>query len=241
MQAGDVGWGAAAQVLLEFKAEVDVADTNDNTALHYAAGYGQADGVKLLLKQCAPEHRLPLSLAPHLQSCACTPKSLLMSVVLAGSVASITVPRPSDEHSAYDETACLTLTMRCSSCCSNADTEAKNKDGKTSLEVAELNAQVRRGGQLCQRPGSLWTVRQLGLRSRFGRCVVTLTVQKSLGSIRSVVILCRMTWWLNSEMQQAAQQTHLQLQQATEEPRRSRDCTLQSFLSLCFLLAWSVC
>lgn len=39
------------QVLLEFGAEVDAADANENTALHYAAGYGQADGVRLLLKQ----------------------------------------------------------------------------------------------------------------------------------------------------------------------------------------------
>lgn len=73
MQLQDVRRGAVAQVLLEFKAEVDVADTNDNTALHYAAGYGQADGVKLLLKQCAPEHRLPASpLRRTCKSCACT-------------------------------------------------------------------------------------------------------------------------------------------------------------------------
>lgn len=65
MQLAEVRRGGAAQVLLEFKAEVDVADTNDNTALHYAAGYGQADGVKLLLKQCAPEHRLPASPLRH--------------------------------------------------------------------------------------------------------------------------------------------------------------------------------
>ena len=41
-----------AEVLLEAGASVDAADNNQNTALHYAAGYGQDDGVALLLKQC---------------------------------------------------------------------------------------------------------------------------------------------------------------------------------------------
>jgi ankyrin repeat protein len=40
------------QVLLSFGADVDASDNNKNTALHYAAGYGQDEGVKLLLKQC---------------------------------------------------------------------------------------------------------------------------------------------------------------------------------------------
>jgi Ankyrin repeats (many copies) len=44
--------GAAVQVLLSFGADVNASDNNKNTALHYAAGYGQDDGVKLLLKQC---------------------------------------------------------------------------------------------------------------------------------------------------------------------------------------------
>ncbi len=123
----------------------------------------------------------------------------------------------------------------CFSCCSNANTEAKNKDGKTSLEVAELNAQVRYCCQLCYRPG-LCTVRQLESRSRFHRCAITL-MMRSPGSIRTVVILCRMTWWLISKVQQAAQQTDLQIQQAMEEPRRSRDCRLQFLVleSLCWL------
>lgn len=121
----------------------------------------------------------------------------------------------------------------CFSCCSNADTEAKNKDGKTSLEVAELNAQVRYGCQLCHRLG-LCTVRQLSLLCL---CAITLMMQRRPGSIRTVVILCRMTWWLNSKVQQAAQQTHLQIQQAMEEPRRTRDCRLQFLVleSLCWL------
>jgi len=42
----------AEQVLLSFGADVDSSDNNKNTALHYAAGYGQDEGVKLLLKQC---------------------------------------------------------------------------------------------------------------------------------------------------------------------------------------------
>ncbi len=41
-----------AQVLLSFGADVDASDNNKNTALHYAAGYGQSQGVELLLKQC---------------------------------------------------------------------------------------------------------------------------------------------------------------------------------------------
>ena len=39
-------------MLLSFGADVNASDNNKNTALHYAAGYGQDDGVKLLLKQC---------------------------------------------------------------------------------------------------------------------------------------------------------------------------------------------
>lgn len=38
-----------SQVLLEAGASPNVGDNNNNTALHYAAGYGQADIVKLLL------------------------------------------------------------------------------------------------------------------------------------------------------------------------------------------------
>ena len=34
-------------------AKVDLLDNNKNTALHYAAGYGQAESVKMLLERCA--------------------------------------------------------------------------------------------------------------------------------------------------------------------------------------------
>jgi ankyrin repeat protein len=44
-------------VLLSFGADVNASDNNKNTALHYAAGYGQDDGVKLLLKQCVVQPR----------------------------------------------------------------------------------------------------------------------------------------------------------------------------------------
>ncbi len=35
------------------QAKLDAVDTNQNTALHYAAGYGQAESVKLLLERWA--------------------------------------------------------------------------------------------------------------------------------------------------------------------------------------------
>lgn len=34
------------------QAKLDAVDANQNTALHYAAGYGQAESVKLLLERC---------------------------------------------------------------------------------------------------------------------------------------------------------------------------------------------
>lgn len=113
------------QVLLEFGAEVDAADANLNTALHYAAGYGQADGVRLLLKQCVvlwctscvPQ----LSASGHAVQLRCVHRL----------VAALT-------YRAIVECAQPLLFM----CCSKADTGAKNKDGKTSQEVAELNSQV---------------------------------------------------------------------------------------------------
>lgn len=40
---------ACLQTLLEKGANANAKDKNNNTALHYAAGYGQADMVKLLL------------------------------------------------------------------------------------------------------------------------------------------------------------------------------------------------
>lgn len=33
------------------QAKLDAVDTNQNTALHYAAGYGQAESVKILLSR----------------------------------------------------------------------------------------------------------------------------------------------------------------------------------------------
>lgn len=39
------------QVLLDHSADVDALDKNKNTALHYAAGYGQDVCVELLLKR----------------------------------------------------------------------------------------------------------------------------------------------------------------------------------------------
>ncbi len=46
-----MGYGEieCAKLLIEAKANVDIKDSNQNTPLHYAAGYGQADSVKLLL------------------------------------------------------------------------------------------------------------------------------------------------------------------------------------------------
>lgn len=42
-----------AEVLLEAGAGVDALDKNNNTALHYAAGYGRDECVELLLKNGA--------------------------------------------------------------------------------------------------------------------------------------------------------------------------------------------
>ena len=42
-----------AEALVEAKADIEAMDNNNNTALHYAAGYGQEESTKLLLKQCA--------------------------------------------------------------------------------------------------------------------------------------------------------------------------------------------
>ena len=39
-----------AEALLEAGVSIDAVDKNKNTALHYAAGYGTQDCVKLLLK-----------------------------------------------------------------------------------------------------------------------------------------------------------------------------------------------
>ncbi len=36
---------------MEASAKLDAKDANSNTALHYAAGYGQAEAVKLLLEK----------------------------------------------------------------------------------------------------------------------------------------------------------------------------------------------
>lgn len=50
-----VGYGEmeCAKLLIAAKADVDIKDSNQNTPLHYAAGYGQADSVKLLLDRWA--------------------------------------------------------------------------------------------------------------------------------------------------------------------------------------------
>lgn len=40
--------------LLAAKASVTAVDSDKNTPLHYAAGYGETECVKLLLEQCAP-------------------------------------------------------------------------------------------------------------------------------------------------------------------------------------------
>jgi ankyrin repeat protein len=42
------------------QAKLDAVDTNQNTALHYAAGYGQVESVKILLKRCVVS--VPVSL-----------------------------------------------------------------------------------------------------------------------------------------------------------------------------------
>lgn len=43
----------AFQALIAAKAKLDAVDNNKNTALHYAAGYGQAESCKLLVERCA--------------------------------------------------------------------------------------------------------------------------------------------------------------------------------------------
>ena len=45
---------ACVRALLGAGADANAIDHNKNTALHYAAGYGQAECVGLLIKQCAP-------------------------------------------------------------------------------------------------------------------------------------------------------------------------------------------
>ena len=42
-----------AEALLEARATVDALDKNNNTALHYAAGYGKKECVVLLLEHGA--------------------------------------------------------------------------------------------------------------------------------------------------------------------------------------------
>lgn len=42
-----------AQALLDAGADANAKDENANTALHYAAGYGNSDAAALLLDQCA--------------------------------------------------------------------------------------------------------------------------------------------------------------------------------------------
>lgn len=42
-----------AEVLLEAGVAVDAVDKNNNTALHYASGYGRQECVELLLKNGA--------------------------------------------------------------------------------------------------------------------------------------------------------------------------------------------
>jgi hypothetical protein len=46
-----VGYGElqCSKLLIEAGAKLDLVDNNQNTALHYAAGYGQVDTVKLLI------------------------------------------------------------------------------------------------------------------------------------------------------------------------------------------------
>ena len=75
-------------MLLEAGAAVDAADNNSNTALHYAAGYGQDEGVALLLKQCAP---LPACLSKRSQLVACT---LAISCYGVKPLASLILCRP---------------------------------------------------------------------------------------------------------------------------------------------------
>lgn len=65
--AAAVGYGEleCAKLLIEAGAKLDLVDNNKNTALHYAAGYGQADGVKLLLERCGAA--APWLLRLHMQ------------------------------------------------------------------------------------------------------------------------------------------------------------------------------
>jgi ankyrin repeat protein len=44
---------ACVHALLDAGADMNAVDHNKNTSLHYAAGYGQAECVALLLKKCA--------------------------------------------------------------------------------------------------------------------------------------------------------------------------------------------
>jgi ankyrin repeat protein len=128
-------------------AKVDLVDNNKNTALHYAAGYGQADSVKLLLDRCGavfggagegsgrdggfaagpraaaagrgapPVHRIPRFRRPSPP----TPRNPFS---------------PPPLHPRRPQTS---KTPTPNQTPSGADKGAKNEDDKTALEVAQLN------------------------------------------------------------------------------------------------------
>lgn len=63
---------ASFQVLLEAGADANAVDANDNTALHYAAGYGNLEAAQLLLDKCVRGNQLGVA-AP----CCCVLPPLL--------------------------------------------------------------------------------------------------------------------------------------------------------------------
>ncbi len=117
------------KVLLEFEADVNALDDNKNTALHYAAGYGQAECVKLLVEGYVGGGVLLVAMGVCARGggveywSGCT---TLRNVLRTHMIFPIT-----PTHMIFP----ITPTHR------KADVELKNLDGKTPLEVAELNSQ----------------------------------------------------------------------------------------------------
>ena len=110
------------KLLLENKASVTCVDDDKNTPLHYAAGYGQLDSVKELLQQCAAS----LFCLVFVVSCARC-KSHVGCAELWQDVCRCVCGVSAASW------------LRFARACSGAGLTDKNKDGKTALEVAQLN------------------------------------------------------------------------------------------------------